>query len=143
MVFIFCQSMILTYNVAMVKDNFSDETENLHLRKILATNIRNLRAKYHLTQERLAENAEISLPYLSDIEHCKTWVSDKTLMKLAKALHTEPSQLLDEISSDYKQNSENLSEERIVDIIYQEKKEIIKSINKLCDETIQKILDLE
>ena len=100
----------------MVKDNFSDETENLHLRKILATNIRNLRAKYHFTQERLAENAEISLPYLSYIEHCKTWVSDKTLMKLAKALHVEPSQLLDEINSDSKQTSENLSEERIVDI---------------------------
>ena len=68
----------------MPKDNFSDEAENLYLRKILSTNIRNLRAKYHLTQERLAENAEISLPYLSDIEHCKTWVSDKTLIKLAK-----------------------------------------------------------
>ena len=104
-------------------------TWNEHIKDIFKTN--------------LAENAEISLPYLSDIEHCKTWVSDKTLMKLAKALHTEPSQLLDEISSDYKQNSENLSEERIVDIIYQEKKEIIKSINKLCDDTIQKILDLE
>ena len=88
--------MILTYNDSMPKDNFSDEAENLYLRKILSTNIRNLRAKYHLTQERLAENAEISLPYLSDIEHCKTWVSDKTLIKLAKALHSEPSQLLED-----------------------------------------------
>ncbi|MBE6348642.1 MAG: helix-turn-helix transcriptional regulator [Spirochaetaceae bacterium] len=135
--------MILTYNISMSKETFSDETENLYLRKILSTNIRTLRAKYHLTQERLAENAEISLPYLSDIEHCKTWVSDKTLIKLAKALHTEPSQLLEDIDTISNKNTEKLSEEKIAQIIYQEKKEMIKSINKFCDDTIQKILDLE
>mgnify|MGYP003413530930 CR=1 FL=1 len=135
--------MILTYNDSMPKDNFSDEAENLYLRKILSTNIRNLRAKYHLTQERLAENAEISLPYLSDIEHCKTWVSDKTLIKLAKALHSEPSQLLEDTNLLSNKNTEKLTEEKIADIIYQEKKEMIKSINKFCDDTIQKILDLE
>lgn len=135
--------MILTYNISMPKETFSDETENLYLRKILSTNIRTLRAKYHLTQERLAENAEISLPYLSDIEHCKTWVSDKTLIKLAKALHTEPSQLLEDINTVSNKNTEKLNEEKIAQIIYQEKKEMIKSINKFCDDTIQKILDLE
>lgn len=135
--------MILTYNISMPKETFSDETENLYLRKILSTNIRTLRAKYHLTQERLAENAEISLPYLSDIEHCKTWVSDKTLIKLAKALHTEPSQLLEDINTISNKNTEKLNEEKIAQIIYQEKKEMIKSINKFCDDTIQKILDLE
>ena len=135
--------MILTYNDSMPKDNFSDEAENLYLRKILSTNIRNLRAKYHLTQERLAENAEISLPYLSDIEHCKTWVSDKTLIKLAKALHSEPSQLLEDTNLLSNKNTEKLTEEKIADIIYQEKKEMIKSINKFCDDTIQKILDLK
>ena len=135
--------MILTYNDFMPKDNFSDKAENLYLRKILSTNIRNLRAKYHLTQERLAENAEISLPYLSDIEHCKTWVSDKTLIKLAKALHTEPSQLLEDTNFLSNKNTEKLTKEKIADIIYQEKKEMIKSINKFCDDTIQKILDLE
>ncbi len=135
--------MLLTYNICMLKDNFSDETENLYLRKILSTNIRALRAKYHLTQERLAENAEISLPYLSDIEHCKTWVSDKTLIKLAKALHSEPSQLLEDTNLLSNKNTEKLTEEKIADIIYQEKKEMIKSINKFCDDTIQKILDLE
>ena len=135
--------MILTYNISMPKETFSDETENLYLRKILSTNIRTLRAKYHLTQERLAENAEISLPYLSDIEHCKTWVSDKTLIRLAKALHTEPSQLLEDINTISNKNTEKLNEEKIAQIIYQEKKEMIKSINKFCDDTIQKILDLE
>lgn len=135
--------MLLTYNISMSKETFSDETENLYLRKILSTNIRTLRAKYHLTQERLAENAEISLPYLSDIEHCKTWVSDKTLIKLAKALHTEPSQLLEDINTISNKKTEKLNEEKIAQIIYQEKKEMIKSINKFCDDTIQKILELK
>lgn len=135
--------MILPYNKDMHKTDISDENENISLRKILSSNIRTLRGKYHLTQERLAENAEISLPYLSDIEHCKTWVSDKTLIKLAKALHTEPSQLLEDINTISNKNTEKLSEEKIAQIIYQEKKEMIKSINKFCDDTIQKILELK
>ena len=131
--------MILPYNKDMQKTDISDENENISLRKILSSNIRTLRGKYHLTQERLAENAEISLPYLSDIEHCKTWVSDKTLLKLAKALNTTPSTLLEYDS----EKKETLSkEDQITEIIYQEKKEMIKAINKIYDDTIQKILDL-
>ena len=132
--------MILPYNKDMQKTDISDENENISLRKILSSNIRTLRGKYHLTQERLAENAEISLPYLSDIEHCKTWVSDKTLIKLAKALHTTPAQLLE---NDIEETKITTKEEQITEIIFQEKKEIIKSINKIYDDTIQKILDLE
>ena len=131
--------MILPYNKDMQKTDISDENENISLRKILSSNIRTLRGKYHLTQERLAENAEISLPYLSDIEHCKTWVSDKTLLKLAKALNTTPSTLLEYDS----EKKETLSkEDQITEIIYQEKKEMIKAINKIYDDTIQKILGL-
>lgn len=131
--------MILPYNKDMQKTDISDENENISLRKILSSNIRTLRGKYHLTQERLAENAEISLPYLSDIEHCKTWVSDKTLLKLAKALNTTPATLLEYDS----EKKETLSkEDQITEIIYQEKKEMIKAINKIYDDTIQKILGL-
>lgn len=131
--------MILPYNKDMQETDISDENENISLRKILSSNIRTLRGKYHLTQERLAENAEISLPYLSDIEHCKTWVSDKTLLKLAKALNTTPATLLEYDS----EKKEILSkEDQITEIIYQEKKEMIKAINKIYDDTIQKILGL-
>ena len=65
------------------------------------------------------------------------------MIKLAKALHTEPSQLLEDINTISNKNTEKLNEEKIAQIIYQEKKEMIKSINKFCDDTIQKILDLE
>jgi hypothetical protein len=34
------------------------------------------------------------MPHMTDIERCKTWISDKTLFSLARALNTEPYQLL-------------------------------------------------
>ena len=66
----------------------------LDLRKILSQNIKTIRGKLHISQEKLAEYAGISLSYLSDIERCKTWVSDKTLQNLAKALNKEAWELL-------------------------------------------------
>ncbi|MDR0551894.1 MAG: helix-turn-helix domain-containing protein [Spirochaetaceae bacterium] len=64
------------------------------LRRTLAQNIRKFRSVHHITQEKLAERAGISLPYLADIEYCKSWVSDKTLNKLASVFNKEPYQLL-------------------------------------------------
>ena len=61
----------------MSKENDDISNADLSLRKILSQNIRIFRKNLHLTQERLAENADISLPYLSDIEHCKTGRSCK------------------------------------------------------------------
>ncbi|MDR0909079.1 MAG: helix-turn-helix domain-containing protein [Spirochaetaceae bacterium] len=66
----------------------------MDLRKILSENIRCERKAQHLTQSKLAEKAGISFPYMTDIEQCKTWVSDKTLAALAKALHISPFELL-------------------------------------------------
>ena len=45
-------------------------------------------------QEKLAELAEISANMMTDIEGCRTWVSDKTLIKLAKALEIDVFRLL-------------------------------------------------
>ena len=42
-----------------------------------------------ISQEKLAENAGISANMVKDIEGCRTWVSDKTLVKLAFALKTD------------------------------------------------------
>ncbi len=113
----------------------TDGEETEELRRILSNNIRTFRKDLHLTQEQLAENADISLSYLADIEHCKTWISDKTLMKLAKALHRQPFELLVEsLKSEEKTNIHAIS-----DIIYNEKKELLKTVSEICDRTIQKI----
>ena len=119
-----------------ISEKDGEETEGL--RRTLSNNIREFRRDLHLTQEQLAENADISLSYLADIEHCKTWISDRTLMKLSRALHRQPFELLVEAESD----SERTNIREISDIIYNEKKELIKNVSDICDRTIQKIMKL-
>ena len=46
------------------------------------------------TQEKLAEESGLSAQTVNDIEGCRTWVSDKTLVKIAEVLHTSPAELL-------------------------------------------------
>jgi transcriptional regulator with XRE-family HTH domain len=61
----------------------------IKVRKILSANLKKYREKSGLSQEKLAENAEISTMMVKDIEACRTWVSDKTLESLATALKTD------------------------------------------------------
>ncbi|MCL2194256.1 MAG: helix-turn-helix domain-containing protein [Treponema sp.] len=58
-------------------------------KKLLALNVKTLRKKYSLSQEKLAEATGLSVQSISDIEGCRTWVSDKTLEKLAIALKVD------------------------------------------------------
>jgi transcriptional regulator with XRE-family HTH domain len=70
------------------------DEEIFKLRKILSSNIKDQRAILGITQEKLAEKADISANMINDIEGCRTWVSDKTLIRLADALETEIFRLL-------------------------------------------------
>jgi len=70
----------------------TDDEEKL--RKALSANIKHYRAKLGFSQERLAETVGLSDQTINDIEGCRTWVSDKTLVKIARALNVEPYQLL-------------------------------------------------
>ena len=65
----------------------SDKT--VTLRKTLSANIKKHRELQDITQEKLAEKAGISANMINDIEGCRTWISDKTLVKLAEALEIE------------------------------------------------------
>ena len=69
------------------------ETPN-DIRKILSSNLKKHREKLGLSQEKLAEIAELSAMMVKDIEGCRTWVSDKTLINLASALKTDIYRLL-------------------------------------------------
>jgi len=64
------------------------------LRMILSSNIKKHRKKLGLSQEKLAEAANLSSQTINDIEGCRMWVSDKTITKLAKIFNIEPYQLL-------------------------------------------------
>ncbi|MCR5045182.1 MAG: helix-turn-helix transcriptional regulator [Treponema sp.] len=120
-------------------DRTKENEEIKALRKILSDNIRSYRKELHLTQEALAEAADISLSYLADIEHCKTWISDKTLLKLSKALHKTPFELFAENDLE----SEKTNIKKISDIIYDEKKTLLKSVSEICDKSIQKIMKVK
>jgi len=59
------------------------------LRRILSKNIKMLRGQRSLSQIELAEKADISIPFLSNIERQNKWPHPDTLVKLAKALDVE------------------------------------------------------
>lgn len=68
-------------------------TQN-ELREILSRNIKFYRKRLFFTQEKLAEKTGLSTQTINDIEGCRTWVSDKSLIKIAEALHISPADLL-------------------------------------------------
>ena len=70
----------------------TEDTEKL--RKIFSANIKKYRAKHGFSQEKLAELAGVSDQTINDIEGCRTWVSDKTIVKIARALKVEVFQLV-------------------------------------------------
>jgi len=59
------------------------------LRQILSKNLKSLRNQRSLSQIELAEKANISIPFLSNIERSNKWPHPETLVKLAKALDVE------------------------------------------------------
>ena len=62
----------------------------------LAKRLRELRKKHGLTQERVAEKADLSVRHYQQLESSKPHaVQLNTLEKLAHALKTTPSKLLD------------------------------------------------
>ena len=64
------------------------------MRKWLSLNIKSRRRDLGISQEKLAETADLSAQTVNDIEGCRMWVSDKTIVKLARALKVEAYQLL-------------------------------------------------
>jgi transcriptional regulator with XRE-family HTH domain len=64
------------------------------LRAVLSQNIRRFRGYRKLSQADFAEKVDISIPFLSDIENGKKWVSPATLLKMANALSIEAYELL-------------------------------------------------
>ena len=64
------------------------------LRIALGINLKRYRNTRKFTQMEFAEKIDISIPFLSDIENGKKWVSPKTLVKMADTLGIEAYELL-------------------------------------------------
>jgi transcriptional regulator with XRE-family HTH domain len=63
------------------------------LRAILSMNLKRYRNHRKLSQAELAEKLEISIPFLSDVENGRKWISPATLVRFADALGIEPHEL--------------------------------------------------
>ena len=61
-----------------------------------------------LSQEKLAEHTGLSAQTIIDIEGCRTWVSENTLVKLSNVLKTEIFQLLTPVMGENSENRELL-----------------------------------
>jgi transcriptional regulator with XRE-family HTH domain len=112
-------------------------SESLDLRAILAQNIKNARGVLGLTQAKLAQYADISLSSVIDIERCRTWVSDKTLLNLARALNREAYELL--IPPD-KPDTETRETVQIAALIKAKQAALKQSIDAGMNELLQDIL---
>ncbi|MDR0597776.1 MAG: helix-turn-helix domain-containing protein [Treponema sp.] len=113
-----------------------DEDE---LRQILSTNIRAARKSRHLTQTQLALRADLSLSYMTDIERCKTWVSDKTLANIARALGVDPWELLRPAKEERPvETAEKIDRsETVWQGVREIKRQILIRINKAIAETLE------
>jgi transcriptional regulator with XRE-family HTH domain len=63
-------------------------------RELIAANIRRLRKTKDLSQEQLAEMAQLHRTYVSQLERCVTNISINRLERLARVLEVEVSELL-------------------------------------------------
>jgi transcriptional regulator with XRE-family HTH domain len=63
------------------------------IREVLAQNFKMNRLKLGLTQEKLAEKADVSVHYIAMIETCKKYPKPEMLERLAAAFGIEPHQL--------------------------------------------------
>ena len=63
-------------------------------RKIVAKNVRQFRRNLGLSQEGLAEKADMHWTFVSGIERCKYNISLDSIVRIAKALGRAPHELL-------------------------------------------------
>ena len=110
------------------------------LRKILSQNIKTIRAALHISQAKLAEYAGISLSYLTDIERCRTWISDKTLQNLAKALNKEAWELLFPDTGERTANDQGEKIQRIADLIVKKKEILHRTADQTMEDLIMEII---
>ena len=102
------------------------------LRRVLSKNLKRYRSEMGLSQEKLAELVALSDQTINDIEGCRTWVSDKTLVKLARALKVEVYQLICP-----KTEAEKLFPVRIpADVLYELRSSLEKDMARRFDEVV-------
>ena len=65
--------------------------------RILGERIRNERKKANLSQEKLAEKADLNRNYIGEIERAEKKITIETLWRIAKALNLRVRDIVDEL----------------------------------------------
>jgi len=104
------------------------------LRLILSKNIKSYRSQRSLSQSELAEKADISIPFLSNIERAKKWPHPETLVKLADALDVEVHMLFQKKKPPQPVNVRNT--------LAKYKKDLSVSLHKSVAATIESTLEI-
>ena len=113
-----------------------------NLRHILSNNIKKARAALHITQTKLAEHSDISAAHIIEIEQCKTWVSDRTLSSIAKALNKEVYELLLPANNEKQAEAGQAALQRTAEIIKAKKAQLRKNAEEVMDDLILEIIRL-
>jgi len=100
------------------------------IRAVLAANLKEYRRKKGMTQEELAEKADVSTHYIAMIETCKKYPKPEMLEHIAKTLEIEPHKLFG-VTSDPNEPFERLH------------KAIITDMRMIVTEAIEKIIDVK
>jgi len=98
------------------------------IRDVLADNLKEYRRKKGMTQEELAEKANVSTHYIAMIETCKKYPKPKMLEHIAKTLEIEPYKLFS-VVSDHNEPFERLHQAIIEDMKQIINNAIEKAIN--------------
>lgn len=114
--------------------------EKPHIRNVIAQNVKKYRKLNGMTQEALAEAAEVSNTYIANIECGQTWLSDKTLEKIASALNIDIYLLF--ISDVFDKNDIDFLKKRQEMIAYlaERQNEIGKYVKDFFSETFEVVL---
>jgi transcriptional regulator with XRE-family HTH domain len=103
------------------------------IREILARNFKVNRQKLGLTQEQLAEKADVSTHYIAMIETCNKYPKPEMLERLAKALEVEPHQLFS-VSPPLDESLERLRQAIVTDMKQVVREAIKETLSDTCRE---------
>ncbi|WP_296333205.1 helix-turn-helix transcriptional regulator [uncultured Treponema sp.] len=114
--------------------------EKSHIRSVIAQNVKKYRKLNGMTQEALAEAANVSNTYIANIECGQTWLSDKTLEKIADALNIDIYLLFMSEVSDKKDIDFLKKRQEMITYLTGRQNEIGKYIKNFFSETFETIL---
>jgi len=102
------------------------------IREVLATNLKEYRRKLGMTQEELAEKANVSTHYIAMIETCKKYPKPDMLEHIAKTLEIEPYKLFS-VVSDPNEPFQQLHQKITSDMKQIVNEAVEKVLNSICN----------